>query len=188
MSEQLLVESACSDSDISLILEASKLTSHLPGAILEIGSYKCAMTMLLAKEHPWRMVFAFDLFGGNPYPERDTFAHLANVDLETVAQQVAHFPNIRLVRGMHEETIPKFPPMPIAFLFVDSDWGESHEIALKYLAPRVLKGGIIAFHDWCFGCVQTAAYKNLDPDEWEEVCNQFEYRHPEQGIMFLRRK
>src|SRR3974377_200604 len=181
------VSSACSQKDIDLLLQASDLARDIPGDIIELGSYKGASAMALAGRNTHKLVYACDLFGGNPYPERKTFDYLSDVNFAEVLKSIVMFPNIRVIRGMHEDTIPLLPIDKVSFLFLDSDWYESHIVGLKYLAPKIPVGGIVAFHDWRFGEVQQAAIESLAQEEWEFIEGQFEYVQDKQGMAFIRR-
>lgn len=187
MSEIIVkVESACSPEDIALLIKATESVRELAGDIVEIGCWKCGTTSALANANPHKKVFGFDLFGGNPYPERTEFAHLCEVDFAEIRMMTAFWPNIHLIQGKHEETIPAFECPPLSFMFVDSDWYESHVVALEYLAKHVVIGGIIAFHDWAFDGVRMATAKCLNRDEWEPIFGEF-MRTQEQPVMYLRR-
>lgn len=180
------LQSACSQSNLDLLCEASRLASDVPGDIVELGSYKGASAIALAMANPHKRIFACDLFGGNPYPERSQFVHLANVNFCEVFEAVSRHPNISLVKGLHEETVPHLPVKQVSFLFMDSDWYESHVIGLENLAPKIPTGGIIAFHDWSFPMIRLAALESLD-EKWDWLGDQFAYKPDTQGMAFLRR-
>ena len=58
---------------------------------------------------------------------------------------------IELIKGDACETIPRYiednPHTMISLLYLDFDLYEPTKVALEYLAPRVVKGGIIAFDE-----------------------------------------
>jgi hypothetical protein len=67
------------------------------------------------------------------------------------------------VKGWFEETIPKyleaitpikeFYDFPIAILRLDGDLYNSTYVCLKYLYPKVIKGGLVIIDDWALsGC------------------------------------
>lgn len=179
---------ACKEEDIKLLLDACTATTYIEGDIVELGSFQGASAFAMAMRAPHKRVFACDLFGGLPYPEQgiDTFDYLADVNFAEIQENAKNFPNVILVRGRHEDTVPKLPVEKISYLFMDSDWYESHVVGLKHLAPKVQPGGIIAFHDWAFPGVRQAAFETLS-DEWEMMQSEFEFIPEKQGMAFLRR-
>ena len=52
------------------------------------------------------------------------------------------------VKGMVEDTIPKQVPEKIAILRIDTDLYDSTYHALKYLFPRLQKGGVLILDDY----------------------------------------
>jgi hypothetical protein len=63
--------------------------------------------------------------------------------------------NVKTIKGWFEETLPKFECPPISLLRLDSDLYNSTYVALKYLYPKVIKGGLIIIDDWALpGCQQ----------------------------------
>lgn len=131
------------------LLQLPSMVDHIPGDIVEIGSYKGKSTIALALGSSLmstrkRPIYAIDPFV-NPYvsfyePYFDYF--WANVKYH----------------GLENFVIPikKFStqaygdcPKSIAAIFIDGDHEYSsvkHDI-ISY-TPRVVKGGLIAFHDY----------------------------------------
>jgi hypothetical protein len=150
-------------------------TRDLPGVIVEVGSYKCGATAVLAEAavkytNPIKDVYAFDIFGGLPYENQETFLSFADADFEEILEFVRPYSNIKLIRGKHEETIPNFKK-EISLIFLDSDFYSSHFVALKNFWPLLPSKGAIVFHDWKFDDVQRAIRDSLPTDEW--TWNQF---------------
>jgi O-methyltransferase len=54
----------------------------------------------------------------------------------------------QIVKGWFEETLPKFPPRPIALLRMDADWYDSTKCILDNLATRMVSGGLIIIDDY----------------------------------------
>jgi len=148
----------------------------ISGSILEIGSWMCGTSATLASFYKERSIYAFDLFGGMPYgmtgPPWDYFD---GTDWEEIQRTAVHFPNLKLVRGLHEETVPKFAERkePVALLFMDSDHYSSHKVSLEHLAPLIPSGGIILFHDWTFEDVQRAVEETLHHEDWTQYDGEF---------------
>jgi O-methyltransferase len=147
--------SDCHPNNIDTLVQIVNELKYVDGCIVECGSYRCGATIAMAAAAPNRQVYAFDLFGGLPYGNIG-FENFADADFEEVQSVVSQFPNIQLIRGLHENTVPKFSAQPVALLFMDSDHYGSHWVALEYFWPMLLSGGMIVFHDWSFEGVQTA--------------------------------
>jgi hypothetical protein len=62
-----------------------------------------------------------------------------------------HIQKVRLVKGDVSKTLPcyleKNPYLVVALLWLDFDVYEPTKAALKYLLPRIPKGGVIAFDE-----------------------------------------
>lgn len=56
--------------------------------------------------------------------------------------------NYTILKGWFEETLPKFPDVPIGLLRMDADWYESTKCILENLGPRVSPGGLIVIDDY----------------------------------------
>lgn len=164
--------SDCVPSNIELLISLVGDTAHLPGNIAELGSYKCGASIAMAAAAQYygdlasvrpKKVFAFDVFGGLPYEENRGFAYFRDADYEEIQRVTAPFENLILVRGKHEDTVPNFQT-PLALIFMDSDFYESHLVCLRHLAPQLLPGGVIVFHDWGFEGVQRAIEQTIGKD------------------------
>lgn len=118
-----------------------------PGDIVEIGANLCGTTVELATRAPERRVIAFDYFGMS---EPGSMFH---VNFGEVSAYAAQCPNIDLVQGPIEDTVPGFAAAP-ALLFIDCDEEVPAKAALEWFAPLV--SGIIVIDDWNFGAIQTA--------------------------------
>ena len=62
--------------------------------------------------------------------------------------------NAHFVKGKVEETIPGVLPEQIAILRLDTDWYESTLHELRYLYPRLSRGGVLLIDDYGYweGC------------------------------------
>jgi hypothetical protein len=164
----------CSPEQIDELLKVCEETRNVPGCIIEVGSWKCGTTICMAADEPTRQIYAFDLFGGLPYGEEQTdFRNFGETDKGEIWRAVGNFPNICLVPGRHEETIPIFArhKKPISMLFMDSDFYSSHVVALEHFWPLLSLDGIALFHDFTFEGVQQAI-KEVIPREqyvWRKI-------------------
>ena|ERR1700719_481411 len=161
--------SDCHPDNIDTLVRIVSRLQDVPGDIVECGSYKCGATIAMAaasrglkrispflRPHSTKTVYAFDLFGGLPYGVGAGFENFSNANYEEIESVTSQFPNIVLVRGHHEDTIPMFPNLSVSLLFMDSDFYTSHKVALEHFWPLLSSGGMIVFHDWSFPEVQKA--------------------------------
>lgn len=172
------------DFQLTMLLSIVRQVEAVSGAIAEVGSWRCGTSIEMAKITK-KPIYCFDLFGGMPYPHTHDFENFADVDFAEIQQAVAPY-NIGLVRGLHEETIPKFFPVPLSMIFMDSDWYSSHVVALNCLVPELAVGGYIVFHDWTFGGVQKAVEEVLDLGDFEEP-QELVYQLGRQHMKCLKR-
>jgi hypothetical protein len=63
--------------------------------------------------------------------------------------------NLVMCKGWFEEMLPVFECPPISILRLDADLYNSTYVCLKYLYPKVIKGGLVIIDDWALpGCRQ----------------------------------
>lgn len=154
--------SDCSSSNLDTVSEIIIRDKNILGNIAELGSYRCGNTISMAasalQTNPTnpKVVYAFDMFGGVPYDTPQPFDHFGNVDFEEISLVCNQFPNIILVKGPHEKTVPNFESEPLSLIYLDSDYYSSHKVCLEHLWPMLSPGGSIIFHDWAFEEVQQA--------------------------------
>lgn len=153
------------ESDLKLLQNLIEQRKDLPGCIVELGAYKCGSTIAMAQVTD-KTVYSFDLFGGLPYGPQGAFDKFGATDFDAIVRYTCRYPNIKLVRGMHEDTVPVFPPQPITLAFFDSDFYDSHVTGLENIWPMVVEGGIVVFHDWLFDDVQRAITDTVHPSTY----------------------
>ena len=112
------------------------------GAIIECGVFDGCTTIqvfwkLLAL--PYKMdMYAADTFAGFPYSPENPFV-ISN--LETFG--------IKPLVGKVEDTLPKLPKkLKFSFVFCDLDLAVPMEFCVNFFQKRIVKGGIIGFHDY----------------------------------------
>lgn len=73
------------------------------------------------------------------------------VDIHDKNRPLGHIAKVELVAGDACQTIPQYvrnnPHLLISLLYLDFDIYEPTKVAIEYLYPRVVKGGIIAFDE-----------------------------------------
>lgn len=119
-----------------------------------------------------RKVIGFDTFEGFPHLDERDMQSTSHEELkvggfqsfmaieEELRECIEEFDNnrfinqynkIELVKGDACQTIPQYlkdnPHTLISLLYLDFDLYEPTKVALDYLAPRIVKGGIIAFDE-----------------------------------------
>lgn len=144
---------------------------------IECGCAAGAQVIALKAGAPFKTVYAIDSFEGLPWPsnkdnqmpgirmleqwEQKALPNPGEALLETtgaVAVSLESFwghihnsgvnrVNLIPVKGWFENTLPTFECPPIAILRLDSDLYNSTYVALKYLYPKVIKGGICIVDD-----------------------------------------
>jgi hypothetical protein len=65
---------------------------------------------------------------------------------------IPHKPRIILVDGHIEESVPRYldenPGLRISLMHVDCDLYQPTKVAMQYLWPRVVRGGVVIFDDY----------------------------------------
>jgi len=151
--------------------ELFKMVSKVPGAIVECGVFKgaslarFAMFRELFENTNSKKIIGFDTFGKFPktkfsQDERGLKSFLKEAGQESISKQqlvriLKHKrieKNIELVKGDITKTVPQYlkshPELRISLLNLDTDVYEPAVVILKYLFPRIVKGGIVILDDY----------------------------------------
>ena len=151
--------------------ELYKKTIDLDGEIIECGVFKGAsfhrfvMFSQLFDPEAKKKVIGFDTYGdfpGTNHPgdkaELDLFIKETgggqSISIEKLKEELneKNFKNFDLVKGDICKTVPQFvkdnPNLKISLLNIDTDIYEPAKTIVDYLAPLVVKGGIIIFDDY----------------------------------------
>lgn len=163
--------------------DMAKKYASSEGVYVECGVAAGAQLIAMKAGAPDKVIYAFDSFAGIPLPSnrddqmpgiaflskaeqkalpdpgkqvlessgativplKDVVDHL---NASTVGIQKVYF-----VKGWFEETLPEFDCPPISILRLDGDLYHSTYVALKYLYPKVIKGGLVIIDDYALpGC------------------------------------
>lgn len=156
------------------------LIDHLPGAIVEIGSYRGKSTVALGfgsalLSSAKRPIYAIDPF----IPDNNTyFGNYFEIFWNNITNAGLASYVIPIMKYSTEAYYDC--PSSIALLFIDGNHEYSavkHDIV--HYVPRVVKGGFIAFHDYalpyCEGVTQ-AVDELMNPREYEHVCDHYSLR------------
>lgn len=171
------IEGWLSEYEQFALLHLPSMVDHLSGDIVEIGSYKGKSTIALAlgsslmstKKRP---IYAIDPFVEPPF--HFFWTNIKNHGLEKFVIPIKK----------HSAEAYDDCPKSIAAIFIDGDHeytSVKHDI-IQY-APRVVKGGLIVFHDY-------SDYWPGVPKAVDELCNNkhFEYVTIYDNLLFVRKR
>lgn len=177
---------SCDITRISKLLahyELYKMASELSGTIVECGVFKgnSLLRFTIFRElfgNPFsKKIIAFDVFGKFPETKftkdkefRKNFISGAgnqSISKQQITRVLKHkgiFKFIELVKGDIVKTVPAYlrshPELRISLLNIDTDIYEPAVTILKYLYPRVVKGGIVILDDYGVVPGETEAVEN----------------------------
>lgn len=177
---------------------------HL-GCYVECGVAAGAQVIAMRFGAPNKIIHAFDSFKGIPLPsnrdnqipgikELNEFEQsllpnpgeqklestgVTSVDVQSFKDHLinskAGLENIVIHEGWFEETLPENDLGDIALLRLDGDLYNSTFTCLKYLFPKLVKGGVFILDDYelkgCYdACEEYFTFINYQPN-WERVSN-----------------
>ncbi len=106
-------------------VSAPDLASEAPSEALTLGGYSVAADMRAGIEEAVRM--------------------------HDLTRFLGHVPKVRLIQGAIETTLPEFldcnPHLVVSLLNIDADLFSPTQVALRLIAPRIPKGGIVIFDE-----------------------------------------
>ncbi|WP_198141280.1 TylF/MycF family methyltransferase [Verrucomicrobium spinosum] len=143
------------------------LEENVPGDFIETGVWRggaCIMLrgVLQAYEEHSRKVWVADSFAGLPQPDEEkypadsgdilyTFKELA-IPLERVKGNFARYglldDQVRFLKGLFSQTMPKADIAQLAVLRLDGDMYESTMDVLTHLYPKLSRGGFCVIDDY----------------------------------------
>lgn len=121
------------------LLEHVLTTYPLDGVAVEFGVGKGESTRLIAQHMP---VIGFDSFAGLPEDWRDGYPR------GSFAHTPPTIPNVRLVVGWYDRTLPGFTFPDVGLVHIDCDLYSSTATALEYVGPHLKPGTIIVFDEF----------------------------------------
>ena len=148
------------------IYETLKEISNVKGDIIELGSWKGANLLGIAKilsfltqDYP-RTIYSFDSFEGLTKPSKsDDFdeslrgKYKGDFNQLTEAIELYDLGNlIKLIPGMIEETVPNFAlqnkSSVYSLIYYDADFYEPAKVMFENLAPMLSVGGVILMDEY----------------------------------------
>lgn len=165
---------SCDASRIRKVLihyELFKMTSQVPGAMIECGVFKgvslsrFVMFRSLLENDCSRKIIGFDTFGAFPETQyeldkavRQRFIEEAggeSISVEQMTSVLEHkgcTTGVELVKGDICETVGKYlqenPHLKVSLLNLDTDIYEPATVILENFWPRIQKGGILILDDY----------------------------------------
>lgn len=175
------------------------------GCYVECGVAAGAQIIAMRSGAPNKLIHAFDSFEGIPLPsnrdnqipgikdltefEQSLLPEPGHQVLESSGATIvpiesfkehlrnsgAGLENIQIHKGWFEETMPTNEVGDIAILRLDGDLYNSTMVCLKYLFPKVIKGGCVIVDDWelagsKLACIEYFDSIGYDP-EWKFISN-----------------
>jgi len=173
-------------------IELTKMVKHIKGALVECGVAQGVQLALFNYADPTKEIWGFDSFVGIPHAThpketqpaigkvtpRKTGEHLESTGISAHSQKdvelnfdkwLVDTTKITLVKGWFENTMPDNKVGKISLLRLDGDMYEATRVCLKYLFPKLEKGGILIIDDWGLAGCRIACdeyfgeYKRLKP-------------------------
>jgi predicted O-methyltransferase YrrM len=118
------------------------------GLICEFGVFQAESTNYIASRLPRRRIYGFDSFEGLPETWRPEFE--AGM-FSTGGRLPAVEPNVTLVKGWFDETLPSFAAAhrgPVAMLHIDCDLYSSTKCVFDRLGDRIGPGAVLVFDEF----------------------------------------
>ena len=163
---------SCDNSRIGKMIahyELLKLSSNIPGCIIECGVFKgvslirfATFLKLLKKSN--KKIIAFDTFGKHTTTKISSdhkrrkilLSHgkegISEKQLMSILKRKGLEKNIQLIKGDITETVPRYlklnPKLKISLLNLDVDIYEPSVTILEYLYSRIVKGGVLILDDY----------------------------------------
>jgi len=155
--------------------ELFKKIINVHGSIVECGVFRgfglmsfAHFSSIFEPVNHQRHIYGFDTFQGmanisdkdgrkSDFLQPNSMAGDSEDDLNKAIRlydmnrPLGHIQKAKLVAGNATETIPRFieenPHLVVSLLYLDFDLYEPTKVALKHFAPRIPKGGMIAFDE-----------------------------------------
>jgi hypothetical protein len=173
------------------------IDAKIQGALVECGvaagSQIAMMQRTLIDNNDQRLIWGFDSFEGIPYAtdKDETQPAIGEIDtnklgllestgvsshsLESVLENFKRYElpidNLNLVKGWFEETIEPHADQvgDIALLRLDGDLYRSTKVCMKYLYPKLVKGGYLIIDDYQLEGARKAIHEFINPKKIKEI-------------------
>lgn len=146
--------SMISDAQLFDLIQFIRMTSHVPGDVVEYGSLhggSGAMLVEAVNHYGKKPVWLFDSFAGIPKSkyglDHRWDGSFSNNSFQEVRNAFRDCDNVTVVKGNICETYNTVTN-PISFGYLASDTLESGELLLNFMWPKLSAGGIISVCDY----------------------------------------
>lgn len=164
-------------SKLKLMADEFLETIALAGAMVDLGAYRGACSLILRKLAPEKELHIFDTWTGNPH--NDPLCHHKpgdwSANLEEVKRVVGLDSKTHYHQGVFPATAQNLRERTFCFVMVDPDTYQSVAAAIEFFWPRLVPGGKLFFddYDWtpCAG-VKKAVDEMFAPEArkvWAEL-------------------
>lgn len=146
-------EMQLTNSEAYWVFKMAKATAKIEGDMVEAGVYRGGSAKLICEAKGNRVLHLFDTFAGLPAPsEADDqlqgYAGKCYARLEDVTSYLRGYPNVCFYKGLFPKTAEPIEHRRFSFVHLDVNLYSSTLDSLKYLYPRMNRGGIILCHDY----------------------------------------
>ena len=150
-------------SHIAAYLQLIKKNQSTDGNILELGTYRGGLTIIIAKYlkkiNSTKKIISCDTFEGFPYDDKFTHSKTPirkgdfnDSSLESVQQKIESFDvknGISLIKGKFEDTLyTKLNDELFSFVIMDCDLYDAVKFSLPFVWERLVKNGICVFDEY----------------------------------------
>ena len=175
------------------------IKNNIQGSIVECGVWKggsiMAVLEVLKKFQTEKEIYLYDTFEGMTEPQDIDLSYKGKSakeiydksnnqwcysSIEEVKNNLSKIEynnkKLHFVKGKVEDTIPDTLPENISILRLDTDWYESTKHEMKYLFPKLVKGGILIIDDYGHwsGC-KKAIDEYLEENNIKMFLNRVDY-------------
>jgi len=153
-----------SEDDIKEIARLTQQQAQLVGDMAELGVYEGGSAKVICENKGDRALYLFDTFTGLPQTKDidGTFKH-GDYACQSfkVEELLKDFSNVHFCAGLFPLTTKDKDHLRFSFVHFDGDIYQSCKDAIEYFYPRLVKGGLIIFHDFHGGVEQAVAESGL---------------------------
>jgi len=147
-----------------ILVQFLKSVAPLPGNAGEFGVYRGGAAFLLSnvlqQTSPTKIIHLFDTFTGMPKPDPEKDLHkegdFSDTSIEDVSYFLRYARNVRIHKGLFEDTLPTVDSEQFCFVHIDCDIYDSVLQVCNFLYSRMVPGGIMIIDDYgsksCPGC------------------------------------
>jgi len=133
----------------------SNLCSNLEGSIAECGVYtggNALISMITVREFLKKEYYLFDSFEGFPeisaYDPDSRKNDFQENDFQMIKDKFIEYPNVKIVKGLFEDTLQSVENEKFCMVYMDSDLYESTKECCEFFYDKMVSGGVMVCHDY----------------------------------------